>query len=328
MFGLEADLDEPRLAARRLDARGFVVRGAGSGFGFGTRGRLRRVALVRRPLGFGALAGGLVLAGARHGFLGLIGSCALEFGLTRGFVLGRTGGGLCFERGALVHLAQDAAGALHRALVLGPGRDVLELVATRELFDGGDRGVLEFGVQRDAENLGAILEPLERVAPHTLVDRVSRKRPQHVHVGDTAHGVHGDRFPRRLARDSGERPPVGERAHGRQAVRLGDPFERFEGDVAQHRRGGAADRLVRVGLRQSHRSAGGSMSFATAARRTRASGSSRAKAASAARSSRGISWTYDRRTAGSGCVSRAGVRNRSSSVIPGSSLARPRRVSL
>ena len=119
-------------------------------------------------------------------------------------------------------------------------------------------------------------------------------------VGDPVERARRHRFARRALGDQRQRLRVGERVDRRQAVGLGDAFERLERDVAQHRDRLLAHGLVGVAPRNAA-SAAGSISLATAARRTRTSVSSRAISASSSRSSSGISWTNASRTAGSGC---------------------------
>ncbi len=152
--------------------------------------------------------------------------------------------------GTLVHLAQQPARALDRVLALRARRDLLEIRPIGEPLDGGRRGVLELAVGRHAQQLAAILQLLERIAPDRLERRVPRDRPERVRIGDALQREPRDRFPGRALGDRGQCPQIVHRLDGRDAFRFAGPLEGFQRDVAQHRRRLRADALVRVAARR------------------------------------------------------------------------------
>ena len=125
---------------------------------------------ARRPLGLGASASSRAapLAVRFRGAAGGLGRVRLD---DRGDRCGcrrapRASRAPALGGDALVHLAHDRARALRRALVLRARGNLLELAAVGDPLDRGERRILELAVERDAEDLGVILQPVERGAPH------------------------------------------------------------------------------------------------------------------------------------------------------------------
>ena len=213
-------------------------------FGFQNPRALRLVFLAGARLGFlpGAQALRLFRPFARRGSLTLLLFARGAFELRRIRIdrrrNGRCGGGRRLRGGALLHVADQRAGALRARFVPGPVRHLFEVVAIRQPLHRRDAGVLEFAVQRDVEDLAAILHALERSLPHRLVLRMPRDRSEHVHVGDSRQRAPGRRFAGRSLRNRCEGFRIGQRrqlVERGEALALAHPFERFEREVAQHR---------------------------------------------------------------------------------------------
>src|SRR5581483_1938740 len=250
------ELGEARLTPFRVALRLGVRRFAPGAF----------VGLLRRaPFGRGRRLGALTFGGFGLGPLRrplTLGRVARALRLFERARLGRTGrrrvllrghtrrlGGLALGRLALVDLADDGTRALGGRLALRAVRDLLELAAIGHALHGRQRGLAELAVQRDADDLVVILQRVERRAPHRLLIRVLRNRPQHARIAlvdDARQRADRGRFARRALRDGGEGADVADRVDRRQALGFANPLERLERDVAQHRGGVGAHALVRV----------------------------------------------------------------------------------
>jgi hypothetical protein len=148
-----------------------------------------------------------------------------------------------------VHLAHDRARALRRALVLRARHNLLELAAVGDPLDRGHCGIPEFAVEGDAEQLGVIVQPVERGAPHRFVHRVTRDRSERVTVGHPRERGLRRRLARGVLGDADERLRIVDLGDGRQALALAHSLEHLERDIAQHRYRLRPHVLVRIVFR-------------------------------------------------------------------------------
>ena len=230
-FGFDSELGEAGVAPLRFTTRSFfsLLRARALGrlvFVAGVRVRFLACAL---PLGlFRALAHGRLLAlrGFARRALG-----DHRIGRDRRRNRSRIG------RGAIVQVTKQRARALRARSVAGPVRHLIEIVAFRQTLDGLHGRVLEFAVQRNVQDLAAIVHARQRVATDRFVGRMARDRAEHVNVADPAEGAPGRRLDRRGLRNRGQRLDVRKRAKsldGGLALRLACALKRFEREVAQH----------------------------------------------------------------------------------------------
>ena len=143
-----------------------------------------------------------------------------------------------------------AARALERALVLPARSDLLEISAIVEPLDRGDARVLEVAVERDADDLAAILQRRQRGEPDRLEPGVPGDRSERA-LANAAEGAQRHFLAKRRLRHRREHPRVRERLDRGEAFRFGDAFERVEGDIPQHRQRLVPD--IRIGIGFCHR---------------------------------------------------------------------------
>ena len=124
--------------------------------------------------------------------------------------------------------------------------DLLQIGAFRQAIHGLDGGILEGAVHRDRDKLFAIGQRGARGHADRFERGVACNRAATARVVDTAERELRDRRPRRRLGDVREDFGIGQRADGCKAVRFTGLFERFERDVAKHRRGVGSNAAVRV----------------------------------------------------------------------------------
>jgi hypothetical protein len=277
-----AQLDARRAAASRASR---AWRSASRAFGLFTRARRPDVRRPRAPAcaisaGSGSTTGGMAAAAAAASAASRasFSSAARRSSISRTSARARLDALLFFARAAICSSSP---------------RSVIRSTAASV-------GSLNSLLRRDAQHGGVVVQLIEGGATHAFVRRVARDRSKGVRIGHPRQRRGGRRLTRGVPGDADQRLGILDRGDGREALALAEPLERFQ---ARCRAASTAPARAPARRRRSCAtapSAPGSISFATAARRTRGSESSRATSTRRSRSSSDISCTNCRRAAASG----------------------------